>query len=218
MLSVFLLWLMLVNKDYHHNHAESWLMIKVSLMVFVRNIAQHFSMFVTRWSSHNNNEIIHGCYSYFKFSLPTELLENRRVKLAKSFYFFFIWLKFIHPGRLAAILFPTNIFHFTGLGVDNFLYGSKSWDILKQGMDFAEPQADCHNSSIVSNIKLYWTKMAPSRQHTSTKAADPAKLILLYPMSAPPNRNHYPNPNPNPNPNVMLSALPSKRNGFFSGP
>ena len=34
---------------------------------------------------HNNNEIIYDYYSYFKIALPTELLENRRVKFQSNF-------------------------------------------------------------------------------------------------------------------------------------
>jgi len=32
-----------------------------------------------------NNEIIRECCSYFKFALPSELLDNRRVKFQDSF-------------------------------------------------------------------------------------------------------------------------------------
>ena len=32
-----------------------------------------------------NNEIIRECCSYFKFTLPSELLDNRRVKFQNNF-------------------------------------------------------------------------------------------------------------------------------------
>ena len=38
-----------------------------------------------------NNEIIHECCSYFKFALPSELLDNRRVKFQNNFMLILVY-------------------------------------------------------------------------------------------------------------------------------
>jgi len=59
------------------------------MLYFAKNSLRSLNFIVVRFLMKLfktvNNEIIRECCSYFKFALPSELLDNRRVKFQNNF-------------------------------------------------------------------------------------------------------------------------------------